>query len=204
MAGGDRLLLNYIAGDWRPSSATEYLDVVNPATVEVLGQVPLSPAVEVDQAARAAAAALPGWRRTPASERTQYLFKLKGLLDEHFEDLSRTITQECGKTLDEARGEIRRSIENVEVACGIPTLVQGARAAADAILDHPAVRAISFVGSTAVARYVYARAAANGKRIQCGGGAKNPIVVLPDADLAMTTRITADSAFGCAGQRCLA
>ena len=287
MAGGDRLLLNYIAGDWRPSSATEYLDVVNPATVEVLGQVPLSPAVEVDQAARAAAAALPGWRRTPASERTQYLFKLKGLLEEHFEDLSRTITQECGKTLDEARGEIRRSIENVEVACGIPTLMQGynsediasgidefmirqpvgvaaaiapfnfpamipfwfmpyalacgnpyivkpservpltmqrvfqlldqvgfprgvvnlvhgARAAADAILDHPAVRAISFVGSTAVARYVYARAAANGKRIQCGGGAKNPIVVLPDADLPMTTRITADSAFGCAGQRCLA
>jgi len=286
MAGSDRLL-NYIAGEWRPSSAAEYLDVVNPATVEVLGRVPLSPAAEVDQAARAASAAFPGWRRIPASERAQYLFKLKGLLEEHFEDLSRTITEECGKTLDEARGEMRRSIENVEVACGIPTLMQGynsediasgidefmirqpvgvaaviapfnfpsmipfwfmpyalacgnpyivkpservpvtmqrvfqlldqvgfprgvvslvhgARAAADAILDHPAVRAISFVGSTAVARYVYARAAANGKRIQCGGGAKNPIVVLPDADLPMTTRITADSAFGCAGQRCLA
>ena len=286
MAGSDRLL-NYIAGEWRPSSAAEYLDVVNPATVEVLGRVPLSPAAEVDQAARAASAAFHGWRRIPASERAQYLFKLKGLLEEHFEDLSRTITEECGKTLDEARGEMRRSIENVEVACGIPTLMQGynsedissgidefmirqpvgvaaviapfnfpsmipfwfmpyalacgnpyivkpservpvtmqrvfqlldqvgfprgvvnlvhgARAAADAILDHPAVRAISFVGSTAVARYVYARAAANGKRIQCGGGAKNPIVVLPDADLPMTTRITADSAFGCAGQRCLA
>ena len=286
MGGSDRLL-NYIAGEWRPSSAAEYLDVVNPATVEVLGRVPLSPAAEVDQAARAASAAFPGWRRIPASERAQYLFKLKGLLEEHFEDLSRTITEECGKTLDEARGEMRRSIENVEVACGIPTLMQGynsediasgidefmirqpvgvaaviapfnfpsmipfwfmpyalacgnpyivkpservpvtmqrvfqlldqvgfprgvvnlvhgARAAADAILDHPAVRAISFVGSTAVARYVYARAAANGKRIQCGGGAKNPIVVLPDADLPMTTRITADSAFGCAGQRCLA
>ena len=286
MAGSDRLL-NYIAGEWRPSSATEALDVVNPATVEVLGRVPLSPAAEVDQAARAAAAALPGWRGVPASERTQYLFKLKGRLEEHFEDLSRTITQECGKTLDEARGEMRRSIENVEVACGIPTLMQGynsedissgidefmirqpvgvaaviapfnfpsmipfwfmpyalacgnpyivkpservpltmqrvfqlldqvgfprgvvnlvhgGRAAADAILDHPAVRAISFVGSTAVAKYVYARAAANGKRVQCGGGAKNPIVVLPDADLPMTTRITADSAFGCAGQRCLA
>ena len=74
----------------------------------------------------------------------------------------------------------------------------------DALLDHPDVRAISFVGSTPVARYVYARAAANGKRVQCQGGAKNPIVVLPDADMEMTTRIAADSAFGCAGQRCLA
>ncbi len=250
MAGSNRLL-NYIAGEWRPSSATEALDVVNPATVEVLGRVPLSPAAEVDQAARAAAAALPGWRRIPASERTQYLFKLKALLEEHFEDLSRTITQECGKTLDEARGEMRRSIENVEVACGIPTLMQGynsedissgidefmirqpvgvaaviapfnfpsmipfwfmpyalacgnpylvkpservpltmqrvfqlldqvgfprgvvnlvhgGRAAADAILDHPAVRAISFVGSTAVAKYVYARAD-RGQRLRlCG------------------------------------
>jgi malonate-semialdehyde dehydrogenase (acetylating)/methylmalonate-semialdehyde dehydrogenase len=83
-------------------------------------------------------------------------------------------------------------------------LVHGGKDAVDALLDHPEVRAISFVGSTPVARYIYSRAAANGKRVQCQGGAKNPIVVLPDADMEMTTKIVADSAFGCAGQRCLA
>ncbi|HEY9660568.1 MAG TPA: aldehyde dehydrogenase family protein, partial [Allocoleopsis sp.] len=87
---------------------------------------------------------------------------------------------------------------------GVVNLVNGSKAAVDAILDHSLIRAVSFVGSTGVARYVYSRAAANGKRVQCQGGAKNPIIVLPDADMEMTTRITADSAFGCAGQRCLA
>ena len=202
--------------------------------------------------------------------------------------MARLITQECGKTLAEAEGELRRGIENVEVATGIPSLmmgsnlediasgidelmirqpvgvvgvitpfnfpgmiplwflpyavacgntvmlkpsektpmtmarvlrarragrrsrpacvnlVHGGKDAVDALLDHPDVRAISFVGSTPVARYIYSRAAANGKRVQCQGGAKNPIVVLPDADMDMTTKIVADSAFGCAGQRCLA
>ncbi len=280
-------MLNYRAGQWVKPDASEYLDVVNPATMDVMGRVPLSTAVEVGQAAAAAAAALPGWRRTPPTERVQYLFKLKDLLEQHFEELSRLITMECGKTIGESRGEMRRAIENVEIACGIPILMQGylsediapgidelmipqpvgvaaaicpfnfpgmipfwfmpyalacgntylvkpservpmtmqrifqlieqtglpagvinlvngGREAVDAILDHPAVRAVSFVGSTAVARHVYSRAALNGKRAQCQGGAKNPIVVLPDADMEMTTRIAADSAFGCAGQRCLA
>lgn len=280
-------LPNYIDGQWRASSATEYLEVVNPATQEVLGKVPLSSASEVDRAACAASEAFQGWRRTPPTERVQYLFKLKNLLEEHFDDLARTITLECGKTLAESKGEIRRAIENVEVACGIPILMQGsnledvakgidemmirqpigvaaviapfnfpsmipfwflpyaiacgntyivkpsekvpltmqkvfrlleqtglpkgvvnlvngAKEAVDAILDHPKIHAISFVGSTEVAKYVYSRAAANGKRAQCQGGAKNPLIVLPDADLEMTTRITTDSAFGCAGQRCLA
>jgi len=280
-------LLNYIGGEWRASSASDWLDVLNPATVEVMRQVPLSPAAEVDQAAQAAAAALPDWRRTPPTERIQYLFKMKAVLEENFEDLSRTITMECGKILEEARGEMRRSIENVEVACGIPALMQGynsediasgidelmirqpvgvaavlapfnfpamipfwfmpyalacgntyvvkpservpltmqkifrlleqiglpkgvlnmvngARDTAEAILDHPIIRAVSFVGSTATAKHVYSRAAASGKRVQCGGGAKNPIVILPDADIETSTRIIADSAFGCAGQRCLA
>ncbi|MEW5987301.1 MAG: CoA-acylating methylmalonate-semialdehyde dehydrogenase [Chloroflexota bacterium] len=280
-------ILNYINGEWRPSAAQEYLDVINPATTEVLGRVPLSPAAEVAEAAEAAARALPAWRRTPAPERIQYLFKLKNLLEEQFEDLSRTITVECGKTLAEAKGEMRRAIENVEVACGIPTmmmgdvaediasgideymirqpvgvcaavcpfnfpgmipfwflpyalacgntylvkpsekvpltmqkvfplleqvglpkgvvnLVNGAKEAVDGILDHPAIKAISFVGSTPVAQYIYSRGSANGKRVQAQGGAKNPLIVLPDADMEMTTRITADSAFGCAGQRCLA
>jgi malonate-semialdehyde dehydrogenase (acetylating)/methylmalonate-semialdehyde dehydrogenase len=87
---------------------------------------------------------------------------------------------------------------------GVLNLVNGGKETVDAILDHPAIRAISFVGSTAVARYIYRRSAENGKRAQAQGGAKNPIIVLPDADMEMTTRIAADSAFGCAGQRCLA
>ena len=283
----NHILPNYINGQWCTSSATEYLDVINPATTEVLAKVPLSPASEVNQAAEAAAEAFVNWRRTPPTERVQYLFKLKNLLEENLEDLARTITLECGKTLAESTGEMRRAIENVEVACGIGmmmqgtiledvargidemmirqplgvaaaiapfnfpgmipfwfmpyalacgntyivkpsekvpltmqkvfellektglpkgviNLVNGAKEAVDAILDHPQIRAISFVGSTPVAKYIYSQAAANGKRVQCQGGAKNPLIVLPDADFEMTTRIAADSAFGCAGQRCLA
>ena len=283
----NKMLHNYINGQWCASTATEYLEVINPATAEVLAKVPLSLASEVNQAAEAAAEAFVTWRRTPPPERVQYLFKLKNLLEEHFEDLARTITLECGKTLAESKGEMRRAIENVEVACGIPMMMQGTnlediargidemmirqplgvaavicpfnfpgmipfwflpyaiacgntyivkpsekvpltmqkvfklleqtnlpkgvinlinggKEAVDAILDHPKIRAISFVGSTPVAKYIYSRGAANGKRMQCQGGAKNPIIVLPDADMQMTTRIAADSAFGCAGQRCLA
>ncbi|MDX1615993.1 MAG: aldehyde dehydrogenase family protein, partial [Candidatus Promineifilaceae bacterium] len=118
-------ILNYIDGQWRSASAEQWLDVINPATKELLGQVPLSPAAEVDEAVQAAAAALPGWRSTAAPDRIQYLFKLKQLLEEHFEDLARTITMECGKTISESRGEMRRAIENVEVACGIPTMMLG-------------------------------------------------------------------------------
>jgi malonate-semialdehyde dehydrogenase (acetylating)/methylmalonate-semialdehyde dehydrogenase len=95
-------------------------------------------------------------------------------------------------------------LEESEFPAGVVNMVNGSKEAVDAILDHPAVRAISFVGSTAVAKYVYSRGSANGKRVQAQGGAKNPIIILPDADMAMTTRIAADSAFGCAGQRCLA
>lgn len=280
-------LRNYINGEWRASHASQFLDVINPATGETLARAPLSPAAEVEAATAAALAALAEWRRVPCGERVQYLFKLKRLLEENLEDLARTISQECGKTLAEARGEMQRAIENVEVACGMPSLMQGyisediasgideimirqpvgvcaaitpfnfpgmipfwffpyalacgntyilkpsektpltmqkvfelieqlrlprgvinlvhgAGDTANALLDHPGIRAISFVGSTPVAKYVYSRATANGKRAQCQGGAKNPLLVLPDADLNMATQIAADSAFGCAGQRCLA
>jgi malonate-semialdehyde dehydrogenase (acetylating) / methylmalonate-semialdehyde dehydrogenase len=278
---------NYINGQWCDPITTDFLNILNPATVEVLGQVPLSPVSEVERATQAAAAAFKEWRRVPVGDRIQSLFKLKTLLEDHFEDISQTVTLECGKTLAEARGEMRRAIENVEVACGIPILMQGYNSediargidemmirqplgvvamitpfnfpgmipfwfmpyaiacgntciikpservpltmqkifqlieqidlppgvinlvngnkeVVDALLDHPIIRAISFVGSSPVAKYVYSRAAANGKRSQCQGGAKNPVIVLPDADIAMTTKIMADSAFGCAGQRCLA
>src|SRR5208283_2867027 len=95
-------------------------------------------------------------------------------------------------------------LEKTGIPKGVVNLVNGSKAAVDTLLDHPAVRAISFVGSTPVARYIFARAGANGKRAQCQGGAKNYVIVLPDADMQMTTLIISDSAFGCAGQRCLA
>ena len=277
----------YINGQWLDSNSPDWQDVINPATGEVLARVPLSSAAEVAAAVEAAAAAFPEWRRTPPEDRIQALFKLKQILEDHVDELGRILTQENGKTLTEAKAELRRAIENVEVACGIPTMMQGynledvargidemmirqplgviaaitpfnfpgmipfwflpyaiatgntfvlkpservpltvkrafelmeqiglpkgvinlvngSKAAVDALLDHPKVRAISFVGSTPIARYVYARAGANGKRAQCQGGAKNPVIVLPDADMQMTTQIVSDSAFGCAGQRCLA
>lgn len=280
-------LENFVDGGWIQSSATEALKVLNPASAEVIAEVPLSPAEEVHRAAESAQKAFIEWRRKPAGDRIQPLFKLKALLEANQDDLARTITEECGKTYVESVAEVRRSIENVEVACGIPTMMQGVnnediapgidetmirqpvgvvaaivpfnfpfmipfwylpyalatgncfllkpservplssnklfqlletagfpkgvvqlvnggRDTVNAILDHPIIKAVSFVGSTATARYIYARAAANGKRAQCQGGAKNPVVILPDADLDMTTRIVADSAFGCAGQRCLA
>jgi len=278
---------NYINGEWQNSSSPEWQDVVNPATAEVLASVPLSSNDDVTSAIEAAAAAFPAWRRTPPEDRIQPLFKLKQLLEGHIDELSRIITLENGKTFAESKAELRRAIENVEVACGIPmmmqgynledvargidetmirqplgvvaaitpfnfpgmipfwflpyaiacgntlvmkpservpltmrrafelleqtglpkgvvNLVNGGKSAVDTLLDHPKVRAISFVGSTPVAKYIYARAGANGKRAQCQGGAKNHVIVLPDADMKMATQIISDSAFGCAGQRCLA
>ena len=286
-AVSDVRIPHFIGGQWIASKSSEWQDVVNPATAATLAKVPLAEAAEVNAAIEAAAAAFPGWRRTPPEDRIQPLFKLKALLEEHIDELSRLITMENGKTLTEAKAEWRRAIENVEVACGIPTMMQGynledvargidemmirqplgvcaaivpfnfpgmiafwflpyaiatgntfvikpservpltmqrtfellektglprgvvnlvngGKAAVDTLLDHPKVRAVSFVGSTPVAKYVYARATASGKRAQCQGGAKNPVIVLADADMEMATQIISDSAFGCAGQRCLA
>jgi len=278
---------HYIDGQWVESNAREWSEILNPATGESLGKVPISDAAEVTKAIDAAAAAYPAWRRTPPEDRIQPLFKLKVLLEDHLDDISRLITQENGKTFTEAKAEMRRAIENVEVACGIPVMMQGynledvargidemmirqplgvtaaivpfnfpgmiafwflpyaiatgntfilkpservpltmryvyeliektglpkgvvnlvngGKAAVDTLIDDPRVRAISFVGSTPVARYIYARSGEKGKRAQCQGGAKNPVIVLPDADMQMATQIISDSAFGCAGQRCLA
>jgi malonate-semialdehyde dehydrogenase (acetylating) / methylmalonate-semialdehyde dehydrogenase len=281
------MIPNYVGGTWRAVATTECVAVTNPATGEVLDHTPLSTRDDVDGAVRAAAAAFPSWRRTPPGERIQYLFALKALLDQHIDEMARIVTTENGKTLGEAKAEIRRGIENVEVACGVPMLMQGynledvtpgvdetlirqplgvvaaitpfnfpimipfwflpyaiacgntlvikpservplsmrralelieqtglpkgvvnlvngGRAAVEALIDHPDVKAISFVGSTPVAKTIYARAAQRGKRAQCQGGAKNHVIVLPDADMDLATQIITDSAFGCAGQRCLA
>src|SRR5213078_2448972 len=118
-------LENYVNGAWLRATASEFADVTNPATAELLARTPLSAAADVDAAVQAAAAAFPAWRRTPAGERIQYLFKLRNLLEENIDELARIITTENGKTFAEARAEMRRGIENVEVACGIPILMQG-------------------------------------------------------------------------------
>src|SRR4051795_8249163 len=116
---------NYVAGQWRPSTSSDALPVLNPATAEELARVPLSPAAEVEEAAQAAARALPAWRRVPVTDRVQYLFKLKALLEAEFENIARAITVECGKTLVEARGGMRRAVENGEMSCAAPAMIQG-------------------------------------------------------------------------------
>ena len=278
---------NFIGGRWVISSATSYYDVHNPAVGDVIGRTPLSTAADVGAAVDAAAAALPGWRDTPVNARAQVLHKFKGALEQHFEELARIVTTEHGKTLDEARGSVRRGIECVEVACGAPSLMQGSALediasgidchvvrqplgvcaaiapfnfpamvpmwflpfaivtgntfvlkpseqvplsqrmmaellqkcglppgvvnlvnggseVVNALCDHPGIRAISFVGSTPVARHVYQRATHAGKRVQALGGAKNFVVVMPDADLDRSMAAIAESFYGCAGERCLA
>jgi malonate-semialdehyde dehydrogenase (acetylating)/methylmalonate-semialdehyde dehydrogenase len=119
-----RTIKNYIDGEWVESGG-EIVDVVNPATCRTIAKVPISTSAEMDAAVAAARAAFPDWRRTTPLARSRMLFRLKELLEENFEELSRIQTQEHGKTIDESRGETRRGIENVEVACGIPTLMQG-------------------------------------------------------------------------------
>src|SRR5687767_1482070 len=119
------LLANYIGGAWRRSRSSGGFDVTNPATAEVLARVPASAAAEVDEAARAASEAAIEWRRVPVTERVQYLYKLKQLIEGNVEDLARTVTNECGKTYAESVGELRRGVENIEVACGAPSLMQG-------------------------------------------------------------------------------
>src|SRR3989442_1292644 len=280
-------LRNLMGGEWVEPIAGDWLDLTNPATGEPLGRVPLSTAPDVDQAVTAAHAAFPAWRAVPPVARARHLFRLKALLEQHGDELAATITRENGKTLDEARGSLRRGIENVEHACGIPTLmmgrmledvapgidcesvlqtlgvcvaitpfnfpamvplwfwpyavatgntfvlkpservpstptriaelaaeaglppgvlnvVHGGTDAVDALLAHPDVAAVSFVGSSPVARHVYEEAARHGKRVQALGGAKNHVVVLPDADLDRAAASITESLFGCAGQRCLA
>ncbi len=278
---------NFIGGEWSVAAGADVSPVIDPATNETLTTVPVDGTDGVAAAVAAAAAAFPHWRSVPPGERIQFLFRFKQLLEADFEEIAQIVSQENGKTYAEAAGELRRGIENVEVACGIPTMMQGynlediargidesmirqslgvvgvitpfnfpvmiplwflpyaiacgntvvlkpsekvplsmrrviqalertglptgvvnlvhgGRAAADALVEHPEVRAISFVGSSPVAKHIYATAARYGKRVQCQGGAKNHVVVLPDADLETTTKIVCDSAFGCAGQRCLA
>jgi len=284
---GSETIPNFIGGAWTASTSSEKLPVTDPGTGELLGYVPLSNREDVDRAVRAAREAFPAWRATPAVERVRVLFRLKALLEAHADELAESVTREHGKTRAEARAELQRGIENVEHACGIPTLmmgetlediapgidcetvrqplgvfaaitpynfpvmiplwfwpyavatgntvvlkpseqdplthqrivslameaglppgvlnvVHGGREAVEALVEHPDVVGVSFVGSSAVARTVYAKAAAHGKRVQALGGAKNHMIVMSDVDYDRVNDALISSLFGSAGQRCLA
>ncbi|HEY9788386.1 MAG TPA: aldehyde dehydrogenase family protein, partial [Candidatus Obscuribacterales bacterium] len=268
-----------IDGAWVDSKATEFGDVNNPSTGELIARVPMGGADDVDRAVQAAQRAFADWREVPVVERARIMFRFKSLLEANYEDIARSVTREHGKTLAESRASVQRGIEVVEFACGIPSLitgesieniarnvdcetvrhplgvcagitpfnfpamvplwmypiaitcgntfvlkpsekvpltslliaeflaeaglpkgvfniVHGGRDCVDALLTHPLVRAISFVGSTAVAKHVYELGTKNGKRVQAAGGAKNHIIIMPDADMEQTVQALQASAFG--------
>src|SRR5438067_2825185 len=277
----------FIAGEWQDANGTATTPVCNPSTGDVIAETPLCGPKEVDAAVQAAAAAFPEWMETPPVERARIFFKFRMLLEENFEDLVRCNTREHGKTLVESRGDVKRGIEMVEFACGIPSLlmgehldniargidcdsirqplgvcvgitpfnfpamvplwmypvalvcgntfvlkpsekvpltaikivkllekagipkgvfniVHGGRECVDALLTHPKVKAVSFVGSTPVARYIFETGTRHGKRVQSNGGAKNFVFLMPDADVENSVRGVIEGAYGCAGERCMA
>jgi malonate-semialdehyde dehydrogenase (acetylating)/methylmalonate-semialdehyde dehydrogenase len=277
----------YVNGQWESAGNRKLAPITNPATGAEIAQVAYATVDDVDRTVRAAHAAYLKWRDVPVVDRVQPLYRYKTLLEKHHNELASTLTSENGKTIDDARVEVRRAIQMVEVACGMPSLmmgdslndvasgidshtirqplgvcagitpfnfpamvpmwmwpfaiaagnafilkpsekvpmtpalaaklldeaglapgvfnlIHGDKVAVDALLQHPLVRAISFVGSTPVAKYIYKTAAAEGKRVQALGGAKNHLVVMPDAHLPKTVENIISSAFGAAGERCLA
>ena len=277
---------SFIGGEWVTSEASDTGLVFNPSLGEVIAEVPLGGAKLVDLAVRSAHEAFPGWWETPAVERANVLFRYKALLERHVDEIALSISTEHGKTIPEARGDIRRGIQMVEYACGAPSLlmgeslenvargidcdsirqplgvcvgitpfnfpamvplwmfplalacgntfilkpsekvpltairliellaeaglpkgvlnlIHGGRECVDALLTHPLVRAISFVGSTPVARHIFETGTRHGKRVQAAGGAKNFILLMPDATVNETVRGLTEAAFGCAGERCM-
>ncbi len=285
--GETRILSNYVNGGWVSAQSSGLLDVTNPASGEVLARVPLSGTAEIESAVAAANTALPDWRARSVGERTGFIYALREKFRQRIDELAASVTRESGKVLSDARAEITRSIEVLEVACaapmtmqgrilegvarginsetirqpvgvcaaitpfnfpamvpmwflpfaivygntfvlkpseqvpltselmfkifeeiglprGVVNLVHGAHDAVNAILDSPGIRAVSFVGSVNTAKYIYRRAAENGKRVQALGGAKNYMVVMPDAVVDKTVANVLGSAFGNAGQRCMA
>src|SRR4051794_25793027 len=276
-----------VDGEWQELRNVETSPVYNPSTGEVIALTPMCTAAHVNDAVQAAEAAFVAWWETPPVERARVLFRFKMLLEEKFEEIARCNTREHGKTLAESRGDVRRGIEMVEFACGVPALlagetienvargidcetirqplgvcvgttpfnfpamvplwmypvalacgnsfvlkpsekvpltammiarlleqtgiprgvfniVHGGRECVDALLEHPTVRAVSFVGSTPVARYIFETGTRHGKRVQANGSAKNFVIIMPDADVEPSIRGVAEGAFGCAGERCMA
>jgi malonate-semialdehyde dehydrogenase (acetylating)/methylmalonate-semialdehyde dehydrogenase len=276
-----------VGGAWAAPTVGTYTDVHNPSTGETIARTPMCAAAEVDKAVQAAKRAFKPWADTPALRRAEIMFKYRALVTEHLDELARLVTRENGKTLDEARGDVKRGLEVVDLSCGIGHLlkgevvpqvaeqidgvttrepigvcagitpfnfpamvpmwmyplaiacgntfilkpsektpltstrlaelfmeaglpegvlniVHGGREVVDAICTHPDIVAISFIGSSAVAQHVYTLGCQHGKRVQAGGGAKNVLVVMPDADPEPTLRAIMGSSYGCAGQRCMA
>ncbi|OPZ51026.1 MAG: Methylmalonate semialdehyde dehydrogenase (acylating) [Firmicutes bacterium ADurb.BinA052] len=283
-----RRLKYCVNGEWRDSTTAKYMPVTNSSTGEVMAEAPCCTVEEVNSAVEAAAEAFRGWADTPITQRAQLMFKFKAKLEEHLDELTLSVSKELGKTLDEARGDVLKAIEVVELACAVPITMQGrslmnvsrgfdtvtyreplgvfagivpfnfpamipfgwmiplcittgntfvlkaasqtpltairmlellyeaglpagvvnlvttSRTEAELLLRHPAVKGVSYVGSSTVGRHIYATAAANHKRVQCLGEAKNHGLVLRDANLEMSARIIINSTFGCAGMRCMA
>ncbi len=278
---------NYIAGQWIPSSPSATTPVFNPSTGETIAACPLGTHIDAEAAIAAASAAFPAWRDTPPVDRARVFFRYRHLIEQNFDRICTTLVREHGKTAIEAKGDLHRGLENIEYACGIPTLlmgdtladiargvdcetinqplgvcvgitpfnfpamvplwmfplalacgntfvlkpsekvpltaillvellaeaglpkgvlnlVHGGREVVDTLLTHPTVKAISFVGSTPVAKHIYETGTRHGKRVQANGGAKNYIVIMPDADIPKTVENLATAAFGCAGERCMA
>ena len=277
----------FIGGEWKEISGVATSPVFNPSRGETISEVPMCGADVVNEAVEAAADAFPAWRETPPVERARLFFRYRQLIEENFDRICQSVSREHGKTLAEARGSVFRGIENIEYACGVPTLllgdtlenlargvdcetlhqplgvcvgitpfnfpamvpmwmfplaiacgntfvlkpsekvpltvvfliellekaglpkgvlnlVHGGRECVDALLTHPKVKAISFVGSSPVAKYIFETGTRHGKRVQANGGAKNYIIVMPDADVLRTVEALSTAAFGCAGERCMA
>jgi malonate-semialdehyde dehydrogenase (acetylating)/methylmalonate-semialdehyde dehydrogenase len=278
---------HWIGGKQVAATAGRNGVVRNPATGTVIAEVGFASPEDVDRAVAAAKAASVEWRATPLSKRAEVMFRLRGLIVEHRDQLAEIISRENGKTIADALGEVARGLENVEFACGVPNmlkggyseqasrgvdvyqirqplgvvagitpfnfpamvplwmlsnaivcgnafvlkpsekvpsasiflaklakeagvpdgvlgLVQGDKVAVNRLLEHPDIKAISFVGSTPVAKYIYETATRNGKRVQALGGAKNHMLVLPDADIAMAADAAVSAGYGAAGERCMA
>jgi malonate-semialdehyde dehydrogenase (acetylating)/methylmalonate-semialdehyde dehydrogenase len=286
-AAGLERVTHWINGAPVAGTSGRHGPVYNPATGEVARQVDFASVEEVDAAVTAAQAAFPGWRATSISRRTEILFRIRNLVEQHREEIAAHLTREHGKVRTDALGEVARGLENIEFATGIPHLLKGGfseqvssgvdvyqirqplgvaagitpfnfpamvpmwmfanaiacgntfilkpsekdpsasvylgellkeagvpdgvfnvvhgdKVAVDAILEHPGIAAVSFVGSTPIARHIYQTGTANGKRVQALGGAKNHMVVLPDADIEMAADAAVSAAYGSAGERCMA
>lgn len=276
-----------VNGAWEDAPGRSLHPITNPASGDVIAELPYATVEDIDRTARAAHAAFLKWREVPVVDRVQVFYRYKALLDRHSDEIARILTTENGKTLEDAKGSVRRAIQMVEVSCGMPSLmmgqsldnvskgidcqtirqpigvcagispfnfpamvpmwmfpfaiacgnsfilkpsekvpltptrtaellqdaglppgvfnlVHGDKVAVDALLRHPLVKAVSFVGSSPVAKHVYETAAAHGKRVQALGGAKNHLVAMPDANLEKSVEAIMSSAFGAAGERCLA
>jgi malonate-semialdehyde dehydrogenase (acetylating) / methylmalonate-semialdehyde dehydrogenase len=278
---------HWIDGAIAPGTSGRTSAVFNPATGQQTGDLDLASAAEVDVAVAAAKAAAQEWRHSSLSRRSAVLFAFRALVAEHLDEIAAAITAEQGKTMPDARGEVQRGLENIEYACGVPSLLKGGyseqastgvdvysirqplgvvagitpfnfpamvplwmcvnaiacgntfllkpsekdpsaslvlarlwqraglpdgvfnvvhgdKEAVERILDHPDIAAVSFVGSTPIARSIYQRGTSNGKRVQALGGAKNHMVVLPDADIDLAADAAVSAAYGAAGERCMA